>query len=467
MKSRRKAIWGWMFFDWANQPFHTLIVTFTFAPYFAAEVAATPAEGQAIWGYAMTAGALIIAALAPILGALADASGPRRPWILGFSAIYVVGVAGLWVAEPGGGTIALTLAFLILALIGAEFATVFTNSLLPELAPKEEIGRISGSGWAMGYWGGLTILLIVLGFVAPIPGADTTMLGLSPVFGLDPGAGEGARATGPLAAIWYLIFMIPFFLWTPDAPRRAQTPGAVAKALSDLKRSLASLPSKRSLFSYLLSSMFYRDALGGLFVFGGIYAAGVLEWGTFQLGVFGIIAAGAGAVGAWIGGLSDQRFGPKPVIVAAILMLMCVAAVTLTTTQTSVLFIPVGTSDAPSSLPGLVFYFCGSVIGGAGGSLLAASRTMLVRQAEPGKMGEAFGVYALAGKATSFLAPAAIAIVTDITDDQAIGVTPVLVLFAIGLLLMIRVSPDGYDGGYDGGAGDDERALRGGRAVAT
>ncbi|MEM8755648.1 MAG: MFS transporter, partial [Pseudomonadota bacterium] len=347
MASRRKAIWGWMFFDWANQPFHTLIVTFTFAPYFAAEVAASPAEGQAIWGYAMTFGALLIAVLAPILGAVADASGPRRPWILFFSAVYVVGVAGLWIAVPGGETLWAVLAFLVVALIGAEFTTVFVNSLLPEIGAKEEIGRISGSGWAMGYWGGLASLLLVLGFIAPIPGADTTMLGLQPVFGLDPAAGEGARATGPLSAIWYLVFMVPFLLWTPDVPRRRTEPGAAAKALADLKRSLIALPSKGSLFNYLIASMLYRDALGGLFVFGGIYAAGALGWGTFQLGVFGIVAAGTGAVGAWLGGRADQRFGPKPVILFAIVALMAVSALTLTTTQTSVLFIPVGSAEAP------------------------------------------------------------------------------------------------------------------------
>ncbi|MEM8754659.1 MAG: MFS transporter, partial [Pseudomonadota bacterium] len=139
----------------------------------------------------------------------------------------------------------------------------------------------------------------------------------------------------------------------------------------------------------------------------------------------------------------------------AIVALMAVSALTLTTTQTSVLFIPVGSAEAPSTLPGLIFYFCGAVIGAAGGTLLSASRTMLVRQAEPGRMGEAFGIYALAGKATSFVAPAAIAIVTDATGDQAIGVTPVILLFAVGLLLMLRVAPDGPGG------------LRVGAAVAT
>lgn len=443
MAGGRKAIWGWMFFDWASQPFHTLILTFTFAPYFASAVAETAAQGQALWGFATAAGAIVIALTAPALGAIADASGPRRPWILFFSALYVTGVAALWFAEPGDPDPLIPLAFFVIALIGVEFATVFTNSLLPALGGRDEIGRISGSGWALGYVGGLVSLVVVLGLMAPLPGGTTTMLGLEPVFGLDPALREGDRATGPLSAVWYLVFMVPFFLWTPDAKRKAARPAPIASALRDLAASLARLPSRRSLFSYLLSSMFYRDALNGLYVFGGIYAAGVLGWETFQLGVFGIIAALAGAIGAWIGGRADERLGPKPVIVFTVIALMAVSAVTITTGPNEVLFAAVGTTDSPSALPTVVFYICGAVIGAAGGSLQAASRTMLVRQAEEGRMTEAFGVYALAGKATSFLAPLAIGVVTTMSDSQRVGVTPVLVLFLIGLVLMRRVSPDG------------------------
>lgn len=455
MASKRKAVWGWMFFDWANQPFHTLILTFTFAPYFASQVADTPEQGQAIWGYAITVGAILIALMAPVLGAVADASGPRRPWIALFSVAYVVGVFGLWGAAPGSDDLLLILAFLVLALIGAEFTAVFVNSLLPEIAPRDEIGRVSGSGWAMGYWGGLTSLVIVLGLIAPIPGSATTMLGIEPIFGLDPAAGEGARATGPLSAIWYLIFMVPFFLWTPDVARRARGSGAVRRGLSQLVQTIRDLPAKRSLFAYLMSSMFYRDALNGLYVFGGIYASGVLGWGLFQLGVFGIIAAFTGAVGAWIGGLSDQRFGPKPVIAVSIAALMSVSALTISTGPNEVLFMSVGSAEAPSGLPTIVFYFCGAVIGAAGGSLQSASRTMLVRQAEESRMAEAFGIYALAGKATSFLAPFLIATATVASDSQRIGVTPVILLFAIGLLLLIWVDAEG-----------EERLRRSG-AVAT
>ena len=439
MAAKAKQVWGWMFFDWANQPFHTLILTFIFAPYFAAEVASDPASGQAAWGVAVAIGSILIAVAAPALGAIADANGPRRPWIVFFSALYVIGASGLWFAAPGMEGLTLVLTLFVVALIGAEFATVFVNSLLPELGSKEEIGRISGSGWAMGYWGGLTSLVVVLGFIAPAPGAETTLLGMKPILSLDPAEGEGARATGPLSALWYVVFMVPFFLWTPDARPRSRVRGAVKAGLSELAGTVRSLPSRPSFFSFLLSSMFYRDALNGLYIFGGIYAAGVLGWETFQLGVFGIVAALLGAIGAWVGGRADARLGPKPVIAFCVIALIAASIVTITTAPGEVLLMDVG---AESGLPTLAFYVCGGVIGAAGGSLQAASRTMLVRQAAPGRMAEAFGIYALTGKATAFIAPLLIALATDLTGSQRIGVTPVVALFLLGIVLLAWVRSD-------------------------
>ena len=440
--ANRRAIWGWMFFDWANQPFHTLILTFIFAPYFASEVAGNPVEGQAAWGWAVAAGSLAVAALAPLLGAVADAGGSRRPWIAAFSVVYLAGVTCLWFATPGSPQITLILIFLAVALVGAEFTTVFTNSLLPELGSRSEIGRISGSGWAVGYCGGLLSLAVVLCFLAPAPGSGTTLIGIEPVLGLDPARGEGPRATGPLSAIGYVVFMIPFILWTPDAPRRSVAGSAVRTGLRQLGSSLAALPSRRSLLAFLVSSMFYRDALGGLFVFGGIYAAGVLGWETFQLGVFGIVGALAGAVGAWVGGRIDSRHGPRPVIMATIVALIIVSAIIVSSSREEVFFIPVGTPDMPSSLPDVVFLVCGAVIGAMGGSLQASSRSMLVHLTKRDHSAEAFGLYALAGKATAFLAPALIALATSLSDSQRIGVTPVFLLFAAGLVLMPLVRAD-------------------------
>ncbi len=444
MKAGGKGLWGWMFFDWANQPFHTVIVLFVFGPYFASQVAEDVVSGQAIWGYAIATGSVLMALSAPVLGAVADAQGPRKPWILAFSLVYVIGAAGLWYAEPGMADPLPILVLLAVALIGAEITLVFVNSLLPEVGPREELGRISGSGWAFGYWGGLVALAIVLGLMTPAPGSDKTILGMAPVLGLDPAMGEGARAAGPFSVLWYVVFMVPFFLWSPDAGRRPSgTAGAVAEGLRGLKSTLAGLPSRPSLLAYLLSSMFYRDAILGIGTFGGIYATGVLGWGMFELGIFGLVILIAGALGAWAGGLQDRRRGPKPVIVFNIVLLTAAAAAIMTIAPNEVLFIAVGTAEAPSALPAVAFYFCGAVIGATSGSLQAASRTMLVHQADRERMAEAFGLFALTGKATSFLAPFFVALATDLSGSQRLGVVPILVLLAIGLVLMAWVRPEG------------------------
>ena len=313
----------------------------------------------------------------------------------------MVGTACLWAAAPDSGNTTLILAFLVVALIGAEFTSVFTNALLPELGAKREIGRISGSGWAMGYCGGLVSLVIVLCFLTPAPGSAKTLIGLDPVFGLDPAMGEGLR-TGDRADLRNLVRRVHGAILPLD-PRRSPPACRHSRGkegLRNLGKTLAGLPSRRSLFAFLLSSMFYRDALNGLYFFGGIYAAGVLGWGTFQLGVFGIVGAVAGAAGAWVGGRVDGRMGPRPVILFTIAVLAVVSMIIISAGPGEILFIAVGSPESPSSLPDILFFVCGAAIGAAGGSLQASSRSMLVRQAGSGGAAEAFGMYALSGKAT-------------------------------------------------------------------
>jgi UMF1 family MFS transporter len=434
-----KRIWGWFFFDWASQPYNTLLITFIFAPYIK-ELLGDGTAAQSAWGFGIGAAGLMIAILAPFLGAMADTSGNRLRWIWLFSIMYVVGAFGLWWAAPDSFNLTLTLFLFAIGMIGMEFATIFTNSMLPDLGPEDEIGKISGNGWAFGYLGGLLALVIMLLFFAESATTGKTFIGLSPALGLDPEAREGTRFVGPLTAIWYAVFMIPFFLWVRD-PKPVRPPkGAVTSALGEVWKTVRKLPQTPSLFAYLGSSMLYRDALNGMYVFGGIYAAGVLNWTVVDTGIFGILAIIAGAIFAWLGGRMDVKFGPKPVITFCILVLTGVAIGIVFISRTSVFGIPVG---AESSLPDIAFYILGALIGAAGGVIQSASRTMMVRQANPEKMTEAFGLYALAGKATSFLAPLSIGVMTQITQSQQLGVTPLILLFLLGLILLRWVKPQG------------------------
>ncbi len=439
--SARKRIWGWFFFDWASQPYNTLLLTFIFAPY-VKELLGDGTRAQAAWGYGVGVAGLVIAVLAPVLGAVADRAGGRLRFIWLFSSLYVFGAAVLWFAAPGSFNLTLTLLAFAVGLIGMEFATIFTNAMLPDLGAREEIGRISGSGWAFGYLGGLITLVLMLALFQTDPESGRTLVGLPPLFGLDPEAREGTRIVGPLTAVWYAVFMVPFFLWVREPRGLATIPVAVAarQALPDLWQTLRSLPGQRSLSAYLLSSMFYRDALNGIYTFGGIYAAGVLGWHVTDTGKFGILAIITGALFAWLGGRADSRFGPKPVITLNVVALTVIALAVVFVSRDSVFGIAVGPESAA---PDIAFYAIGALIGAAGGALQSASRTMMVRQAHPERMTEAFGLYALAGKATSFVAPLSIGVMTDVTGSQQLGILPLIGLFGVGLVLLAWVNPDG------------------------
>jgi len=189
-------------------------------------------------------------------------------------------------------------------------------------------GRSSGSGFAFGYAGGFVALLIML-LVFAEQGNGKTLIGLDPAFGFfDAKAREGTPAVRPLTAIWFLIFIIPYFLWAHD-PTVTRPRGDVGTALSVLEALLKSHLKRLSLLAYLGSSMFYRDALNGLYVFGGIYATLVLDWSIIQLGAFGNFALVSSVIFTWAGGIADQRYGPKPVILRAIWVLILVCLVTV------------------------------------------------------------------------------------------------------------------------------------------
>lgn len=441
--SANRRIWGWYFFDWASQPYNTLLLTFIFGPYIK-ELLGSGTAAQAAWGYGIGATGFVIALAAPLLGAVADRAGGRMGFIWVFSVFYVLGAWGLWYAAPGNFNLLLVMLCFGIGLAAMEFATIFTNAMLPGLGTREQIGRISGTGWAFGYVGGLISLILMLALLAENAETGRTMIGIAPILGLDPEAREGTRAVGPLTAIWYALFMVPFFLWVrePRMPGAVPVLQAAREAVPQLRATLATLPARRSLSAYLISSMFYRDALNGMYTFGGIYAAGVLGWTVTEVGKFGLLAVLTGALFAWIGGRADARFGPKPVIAFNVIVLSLVALGVIFISRTSVFGMPVGPDSA---LPDLAFYAMGALIGAGGGALQSASRTMLVRQADATRMTEAFGLYALAGKATSFIAPLSIGVVTQLTGSQQAGISPLIVLFLLGLVLLAWVKPDGEE----------------------
>ena len=440
----RSAVISWIFFDWAAQPYFTLITTFVFAPYFATHVAADPAKGQSLWGFATAAAGLMIALMSPVLGAIADASGRRKPWIAAFGAMLVIGASLMWFGRPGDPSVIapLLLAYAV-ATIGVEFATVFNNAMMPTLVPPERIGSLSGTGWATGYAGGILSLLLVLGFLAASPETGRTLFGFTPLFGLDPVTHQGDRITGPLTGIWFIIFVLPMFLLTPDYPAKRPVREALRLGLSDLRRTLLELPNQKSLAAFLLANMIYTDGLVSLFAFGGIYAAGTFGWNTIQIGSFGIFLAIAGTFGAWLGGKLDDRLGPKRVISGSMMILLFAIVAILLVDREAIFFIkvaaPIPGGALFASSAERAYLLLGCLIGAAGGPLQAASRTLLIRIAPKDRIAQYFGLFALTGKVTSFVGPLLIGAITAVTASQKAGMAVLVLFFVAGLALLARV----------------------------
>lgn len=447
---------SWMLFDWSVQPHYTLVQTFLFGPYFANAVVQNSvcglaagsekaACGQALWGYAAAVAGLLIAIISPLLGAAADGRGSRKPWMAMLSLLFLASLSSLWMGVPDANTttILIVLAGFVGATLAAELMSVFSNAIMTGLAPKEELGRLSGTGWAVGYFGGLVSLALVAGLLVPMPGQPKTLLGLEPLLHLDNATHQSDRITGPFAAIWFVIFIIPFFLFVPDR-HRASTAHPERSAASELWETIKSLPSMPSLLIFLIARMLFTDGLSAIFAFGGIYGASVFGWGPLELGMFGIILTLVGAFGALFGGWLDDAIGPKAVIILALLALIAGALGILSVDKTHIFFTTevaeklVGSK--PFSSPGeQVFLAFAVLVGVVSAPVQAASRSLLARIAPADKITQFFGLFAFSGKVTAFLAPFCVAIITQETGSQRIGMAAVLAFLAIGVVMMMFV----------------------------
>ncbi len=442
-----RALVSWTLYDFAAQPYYTLILTFLFAPYFASHVVGDVAKGQTIWGYGAAAASILIAVGSPFLGALADGRGRRKPWIAAFSLVLIAGLATLWLAVPNAPTqtIALVVLAFIAATAAAEFSSVFSNSMMPSLVPASALGRLSGIGWGVGYLGGLLSLALVAGFIVSNPATGKTLFGLDPIVTLDTATREADRLVGPIAAVWFALFMVPFFLFVPDVKPAPLAPGEVRPSPArQLWNTLKELPGNRDMLFFLIARMIYSDGLSAIFAFGGIYGTAVFGWGALELGLFGIILTATGMVGAVIGGVLDDRAGAKTVILVSLVLLLIGAVGILSVDKTRILF----TLDVPPKAPGSepftsigeqTFLAFAVLVGLVAAPVQAASRSLLARLAPPAQITQYFGLFAFSGKVTAFLAPFLVATVTLATSSQRLGMAAITLFLIAGMLLMLPV----------------------------
>lgn len=414
---------SWALYDWAGQAFHTLIVTFVFAAYFSQAIVGDDLRGQELWGTASSISGLLLAILAPIVGAIADAGGKRKPWLLVLSAIAALAAAMLWWAEPDASFILWAMFWFAVANIAFELCQVFANSMLGDITPSERIGRWSGWGWAMGYAGGLaSIALALLLFIQ----AEV------PFLGLDKDSAEHVRIVGPLSALWLIIFSIPLFLWTPDRQKKTRELTAqIREGLQDLANTIRKAKSHTNIIRFLIARMIYADGLTTIFVFGGIYAAGVFGMDLQQILLFGLVlnlTAGIGAIAfSWI----DDFLGPKKTILISLLGLLV--------TATGALIV----------ISQTWFWVFGSLLGIFVGPAQSASRSLMSQLSPQVNRTEFFGLYALTGKATAFLGPALVAIITAATGSQRWGFSVVLIFIIVGGILLLKVHEKETNAGSD------------------
>ncbi|MDP6377026.1 MAG: MFS transporter [Pseudomonadales bacterium] len=444
--------YSWTFGQAARDPYYIMVVIYIFFPYFSNTVVGDPVQGQTLIGYLNAAGGFILALTAPFLRAIADKNGRRKPWVAATVMIMSLGASCLWLILPGGEGLGVWPALALLLVISVAFATseVFHNAMLPSVAPLDKVGTISGIAFAAGNVGGLLLMLFVL-FAFSMPGTvEWSFLPGEPLFGIDQDVHEHDRIVGPIAGVWMFLFTLPVLMFTPDGTASG-TPivAAARQGVRDVLDTLRQLPHYANIAIYLLSRMFFIDGMVGVMTFGGVYASGTFNWDTTTLLIFGLCTSGSAMFGAWIGGLIDDRFGSITTLKIAIGVSSLVLITLVSIQPDSVLFVvPVGSHSVWSfpyftTAAEIVYFGTNQVFAMFFVTGLSSSRTLMARIAPPEMATQFFGLFALSGTVTAFLAPLMVATATGWFQSQRIGFASLAVLMVLGaaLLFMVREEP--------------------------
>lgn len=410
---RAAATAAWCLYDWAITPFPTIVSTFIISNYFAKAIASDPTIGSAQWSFMIAIAGIVIALLSPPMGAIADRMGHAKRGI-GISLTVVVLAAGLlWFAKPEPFYVLPVLVVSGTGIVAMELGLLFYNALLPSIAPLHRLGRISGWGWAMGYVGGLICL-----------GAALVLLVQPehPIFGIPRAEAANIRATGPLAAIWAAIFGWPLLALVPEVRKTGvKATTAVLQGLVDVVHTLRDLRTTPQLAWFLIASALYRDGITTILAVGGLYAGGTFGMDFSELIIFGMslnVTAGLGAATfAWL----DDWIGSKRTIMLSIAGLVIFGL--------GIVIVHEKTWFFGMALSLGVFI----------GPTQSASRSLAVRLAPEGQVGKVFGLYALTGRAVSFIGPTLFGWVTATTHSQRAGLASILGLLVVGLIVLTKV----------------------------
>ncbi|MEP7244342.1 MAG: MFS transporter [Gammaproteobacteria bacterium] len=433
----RLAQFSWALFDGARSPYNVLVNIFVFSAYFSTVVIPDPVRGQTLWSFVTSTAAIVIALTAPVLGAIADAGGRRKPWLVATIVIGVPSMLTLWFATPGmpGG-----LGMIMLALIGGsmfyEYSAIFCNAMLPNVVRPERIGFLSGAGLALANVSGVILFVFFLFAWSWNP---------HPWFGLDLAQHEPERAVGILSAIWIVVFGLPLFLFTPDSPSTSRSiPEAVTHGFRSIIETVTKIGRYRNAATFLVARVFFFEGFIVLMLFTGVFAAGILKWTATMLIIEGLINSVVAALAAMFAGWLDTRIGSKPSTIVFVVGCLAGNAILCSVTQNMVFFIPIDSAATATgglfpTLPDKVFLVtqCSIAFFVTGG--MVTGRALMAKLAPPSMLNEFFGLFAMSGTATSFVGPACIGILTAVFQNQRAGVAVGLFFLAVGLFVMFKV----------------------------
>jgi UMF1 family MFS transporter len=407
---------SWALWDWGSAAFNAVIVTFVFTVYLTDAVAADEESGSQALGISLAVAGVFIALLAPVTGQRSDAGGRRKLWLAVHTGLVVACTAGLFFVRDDPSYLLPGLVLIAAGSVFFEIAEVNYNAMLVQVASRERIGRVSGFGWGMGYFGGLIALTIVLfAFVRPDVG----------LFGVTSADGLNIRAVALFSALWFAVFALPLLLFVPEAPASGDSRrGNFFAGYIELARRLRRMwRTERRTLGFLIASAVYRDGLAAIFTFGGVVAAGTFGFSATEVVIFAIAANLTAGLGAVVGGRLDDRFGPKIVIVTALLGLVLVGGALVV-------------------LPGkIAFWVFGLILAIFVGPAQSSSRTFLARIVAPEREGEAFGLYATTGRAVSFLGPLAFSGFIALFGTQRAGMAGIALVLLAGLVALLPIRP--------------------------
>ena len=399
----KKEVISWSLYDFANQPFTTVIVTFVYGAFFTSVISSDEKIGTLLWTQGIAVSAIIVALLSPFLGALADKGGYRKFFLISFTLICAI--FSILLYFPKAGDVYWALSLFVVANIAFEMGSVFCNSYLPDLSDNKNSGKISGFAWGLGFVGGLIALALSLFF-----------------FDLDP---EGIRSINILVGVWFLVFSIPTFLFVKDRKSEKLQKHHIIDSVKSIKTTFKEVVKYKIILKFLIARLFFNDGLVTIFALGGIYAVDTLKFSFNEVMLLGIVLNISAGIGSFVFGYLEDKIGVKRVINISLLVLIGATLIAYLAPET----------DFPKEM----FWVAGVFIGLMVGPNQSCSRSLMSQLTPKEKQNEFFGFFALTGKATSFLGPLLFGFIT-LKYSQQIALWVVIVFFVIGLFLFNRIN---------------------------